>query len=154
MIDAGCGYFREEYRDFAKRMIQLNREDIHGFLTVDDLLGNTDRLTSIVKSGAKGTMELLEYMLKCVADKDTTLHDKQKEMVDAMNLYFHCNRDLRHSGRDQFAVQHAANDLVMFNFKLYMNKIYVGDYTLTGSNYCFMWSEASLKLATEDLLNL
>jgi len=154
MINAGCGYLKDSFELVKQRLIQLNRENVHGYVTVDDLIQKTDRLRTIVTSGAKGSLELLDYMLKCAKDRETTLYDKQKEMVEAMNLYFYCNRDLRHNGRDQFAVQYAVNDLVIMNFKLYLNKIYIADYTLTGVTYSFLWSEESLILATEDLMEL
>ena len=43
MIEAGCGYLRDEYEMFVRRLIEMNQRPRHTYVTADDLLLKTDR---------------------------------------------------------------------------------------------------------------
>nr|WOJ45404.1 lef-9-like protein [Apis mellifera nudivirus] len=154
MIDAGCGYLRDEYVAFLERLIDINKRPRHTYITANDLLLKTDRLPSIIQSGAKGTHEHLKILLNRIADNRTTLHECENDMIALVNKYVSSSQELSRNGRNQFASLYASTDLIIFNGKVYHNKIFLADYTLFGSIGAFMWSAASLQLFVEDLFSL
>lgn len=154
IIDAGCGYLRSEYEAFLERLIEINKRSTHSYVTTDDLLLKTDRLPSIIQSGAKGTLEHLNVLLHRIADNKTTLHDCESDMIALVNKYVSSSQELSHNGRNQFATLYAAADLIIMNGRVYHNKTFLADYRSFGSIGAFMWSNASLQLFTEDLFSL
>uniref|UniRef100_A0A0C9PLM8 HgbA_0 protein n=1 Tax=Fopius arisanus TaxID=64838 RepID=A0A0C9PLM8_9HYME len=154
MIDAGCGYLRNEYEEFLERLMSYNKNPNHTYITADDLILKTNRLPSIVTSGAKGRHEHLNLLLNKISDNNTTLSDCEADMIELVNRYIKSSQDLSHNGRNQFASLYAATDLIIMNGKIFLNKVFICDYSPFASCGTFMWSDASLTLFTEDLLRL
>lgn len=154
MIDAGCGYLREEYELFLDKLIEINARPHHTYVTANDLLLRTDRLPSIFESGAKGTREHLKILLNRIADNRTTLQDCESDMIALVNKYVSSSQELSRNGRNQFASLYAGSDLIIFDGMVYHNKLLLADYTTFGSVGALMWSTASLQLFTEDLFSL
>lgn len=115
---------------------------------------DTPNLRAVVDSGAKGTREHIDVMIKKLVDRDSTLHDAKPDMIALMSKYLTSSQELSRDGRNQFAALYAGVDLVLLNGKLYLNKIYVADYTTFPCIGSLLWNEASLELFTEDLMGL
>lgn len=154
MINAGCGYLRNEFEPFVQRLIELNRENRHSYVTADDLLLKTNRLPSIISSEAKGSKEHLCILMNKIMDNKTTLRDCEGEMISLVNKYITSSQELSRNGRNQFAALYAGSDLIVMHGQIYLNKVFIADYSEFPAAGTFMWSTASLTLFTEDLLNL
>lgn len=151
-IEAGSGYLRDEFEPFERELLRLNRANVHRRVTVYDLLMDTPNLRTVVESGAKGTREHLDVLIKKLRDRDSTLRDAEPDMIALMSKYLTSSQELSRDGRNQFAALYAGVDLVLLNGKLYLNKVYVADYTTFATICSLLWNEASLELFTEDLM--
>lgn len=151
-IEAGSGYLRDEFEPFERELLRLNRANVHRRVTVYDLLMDTPNLRTVVESGAKGTREHLDVLIKKLRDRESTLRDAEPDMIALMSKYLTSSQELSRDGRNQFAALYAGVDLVLLNGKLYLNKVYVADYTTFSSIGSLLWNEASLELFTEDLM--
>lgn len=151
MVEAGCGYLREEYVPFLERLIELNREESHSLVTLDDLLLLTDRIPSMVNSEAKGSKELISMLLTKLSDNRSQLNDNIADMFSLVNKYITSSRELSQDGRNHFVSIYASADLIIMNGCIYHNKIFVCDINPFASVASMIWTEASLVLFAEDL---
>lgn len=153
MNEASAGYLRDEYDDFQKTLIELNKTKQMEFVTIDDILLKTTKLSSIITSQAKGNKDLLDMLLMNISS-NTTLSNCKKSMIDLCNKYIVSSQDLSRNGRKQFTALYAAQDLISFNGNIYINKIFYANYMKFASVGLFLFNEASLELFLEDLINL
>lgn len=155
MNDAAAGYLSEAYDIFQEimRLHALNEEPT--YITVDDILLKSDRLATIVSSGAKGTYDLIELLLRNITStKEKTLTTKVKDMLDLCNKYITSSQELSRTGRKQFAALFAAHDLVCFFEYIYINKRQYANYAYFASAGTFLFNNASYQLFLEDLKGL
>lgn len=145
---------REEFEPFQQELLRLNRSNVHRSVTVFDLMMDTENLRTVVDSGAKGTREHLDVLIRKLTDRKSTLREAEPDMIALMSKYLTSSQELSRDGRNQFAALYAGVDLVLLNGKLYLNKVYVGDYTTFSSICSLLWNEASLELFTEDLMGI
>ena len=155
MNEAAAGYLHNEYEEFQQKLIEHALHTKPTFISTDDILLKTDRLFSIISSKAKGDKELLKLLLQniSIAGSSTGNCLNTKEMVNLFNKYITSSQELSRSGRKEFITLHAAQDLVSFNKKIYLNKICIADYSDFASCGLFLFNEASLELFTQDLIN-
>lgn len=155
MNDASAGYLSDEYDVFQQALIEHNRNEIRQYITADDILLLTDKLSSIVTSGAKGNMGLIDMLLDNISsEKDRTLLDRKKDMLDLCNKYITSSQDLSRNGRKQFAALYAAHDLVVHFSNIYINKCCYANYDRFASAGTFLFNSASLELFLQDLIEL
>lgn len=152
VIEAGCGYLREEYQPFLERLIEINKSNRHSYVTVGDLLLMTDKLASFVKSEAKGSKELVEMLLTKISNNSQVLQDNINDMFGLVNKYITSSRELSHDGRNHFVSIYASNDLVVLNGKLFHNKEFICDLAKFASIGSMLWTTASLDLFVEELI--
>jgi len=150
--DASSGYLRDEYDDFQRNLMHLNAINELSFITIDDLTLRSNKLHSIITSGAKGNHELLNMFLSNITNMPS-LSEYKKNMIDLCNKYIVSNQDLSRNGRKQFIALYASQDLITFNENIYINKIFYANYSFFASAGMFMFNEVSLELFFEDLLN-
>lgn len=152
MNEAAAGYLSDYYDEFqeALRLHALNETPT--YITVDDILLESDRLATVVSSGAKGNLDLIELLLSNISSfNGSTLTDKRKDMLDLCNKYITSSQDLSRNGRKQFAALFAAHDLVSLFDNIYINKVcyaYFGNFASAGT---FLFNSASLKLFVDEL---
>lgn len=152
MMDAACSYLKTEYKQFRSLMIEYNKKSPNRFVTIDDILGKTDLLPSIIESGAKSNPEALKQ-LKSDLYHLSTLEDKRTDMEFQMNRYIQSGQQLSQKGRTQFVALQAMHDEIAYFGFLYLNKVLLADFNNCSSTYCLLFNEASLKLFVTDLLD-
>ncbi|CAH0393254.1 unnamed protein product [Bemisia tabaci] len=150
MIEAGCGYRRQEYETFTEKLLLINSRQERHCLTIDDVLGHKAALTEVVDSGAKGHREMIPILTDSIKSNNT-MHDKCLEMREQLNRYITSGQELRQSGRGQFNCIYASEDLTMVNGCLFLNKDFAFDLKPFTCSYTLRYSEASLKEFLEDL---
>lgn len=153
MNEASAGYLRDEYDDFQKTLIEFNRNKSLDYITIDDILLKTTKLSSVITSEAKGNKDLLDMLLNNISSEES-LANRKKEMIDLCNKYIVSSQDLSRNGRKQFTSLYAAQDLVAFNNNIYINKIHYANYSKFATAGMFLFNEASLELFTEDLIHV
>lgn len=153
-MDALCGYMMHEFDSFMHELARINRNDESTYVTTHDLLLKTNRVPSIITSGAKGTKDHLTLLFQKLTDHDTTLKECESEMIELNNKYITSNQELSRNGRNQFVSLYACNDLVAMMGRIYLNKVLYADYQEFASCATFMWSRASLELFADDLFAL
>lgn len=153
MIDAGCGYLRTEYENFCRLLAQINSRKERFCVTLDDLACDTNVISSIVASGAKGHEETLRLLFDNLRS-DRTLCDQKVAMIDQMNRYISSSQNLRLTGRNQFISLYAAHDLIAFLGCVYVNKHFFADFKPFASVFTLMFNEGSLEEFVEDLKRL
>jgi hypothetical protein len=152
MNEASAGYLSKEYDDFQQALVEHNRNEKPTYITVNDIILQTDRLVTIVTSGAKGSMDLIKMLLENISSANgKTLNDKKKDMLDLCNKYITSSKDLSRNGRKQFAALYAAHDLVSFYTNIYINKVCVASYAPFVCSGVFCFNTASMELFIEDL---
>lgn len=155
MNEASAGYLSDEYDEFQQALIEHNLNEKSEYITANDILLNTNKLSSIVKSGSKGTPELLNMLLNNIdSSKSLTLNDRKKEMLTLCNKYITSSQDLSRNGRKQFAALYAAHDLVSLFSNIYINKCCYASYDGFASAGTLLFNESSLELFLLDLLSL
>lgn len=156
MNEASAGYLCNEYDEFQDALRQHAINEIPKYITVDDILLKTDRLETIVSSGAKGSVDLIELLLKNIssAEDAPTLTSKKKEMLELCNKYITSSQELSSTGRKQFASLFAAQDLVVLFSLIYINKVCYADFGDFASAATFLFNKASLQLFIRDLKEL
>lgn len=154
MIEVGCGYLHKEFDDFCHELIRLNaRPDTHSMVTADDLLLLTQKLGSIIKSGAKGHEESLVALMINMHSTDS-LYKKRKEMIDQLNRYIASSQELSHSGREGFSLHYAAHDIIVMLGHIFLNKYHIADYNDFASIGTFVFNQSSLDVFIHDLEQL
>lgn len=155
MNDASAGYLSDEYDEFQQALIKHNETETRQYITVGDLLLKTNKLPSIVTSGAKGNVELIQMLLTNISsDNRRTLHDRRKDMLDLCNKYITSSQDLSRNGRKQFASLYAAHDLISHFSNIYINKCCFANYNNFASAGTLLFNNASLELFLQDLIDL
>lgn len=153
MIDAGCGYLRTEYENFCHLLAQINSRKERFCVTLDDLACDTNVISSIVASGAKGHEETVRLLFDNLRS-DRTLCDQKVDMIDQMNRYISSSQNLRLTDRNQFISLYAAHDLIAFLGCVYVNKHFFADFKPFTSVLTLMFNEGSLEEFVEDLKRL
>lgn len=153
MIDAGCGYLRSEYEDFCRLLVEINSRTERFCVTLDDLTRDTNVISSIVESGAKGHEETMRALFENLRS-DRTLCDQKAAMIDQMNRYITSSQNLRSTGRNQFISLYAAHDLTAMMGCVYVNKRFYADYKPFASVGTLMFNEGSLDEFLQDLKRL
>lgn len=150
--EAGAGYLADEHDYFQELLRQHTENETPSYIKVSDILLETERLPSIVTSGAKGNINLIEMLLDNISSVNgKTLTDKTKDMIDLCNKYITSSQDLSRNGRKQFAALYSAHDLVSFNGNIYINKLCYANYEDFASAGTFLFNNTSLKLFVLDL---
>lgn len=150
MIDAGCGYLRDEYEDFCRLLVEINSRKERFCVTLDDLACDTNLISSIIESGAKGHEETVRLLFDNLRS-DRTLCDQKAAMVDQMNRYISSSQNLRLTGRNQFISLYAAHDLTAMMGFVYVNKQFYADFKPFASVCTLMFNEGSLDEFVADL---
>lgn len=150
--EASAGYLQDEYDEFQRLLVHYNKTIPLSFISLDDMTLQGDKLISIVRSGAKGSKELLDLLLTNIMSTKS-LTERKKDMIDLCNKYISSNQDLSRNGRKQFTSLYAAQDLIAFNENIYINKVFYANYSNFASASTFMFNEASLELFLIDLQN-
>lgn len=153
MIDAGCGYLRSEYEEFCRLLVEINSRKELFCVTLDDLALDTNVISSIVESGAKGHDETMRLLIDNL-HSDLTLCDRKTAMIDQMNRYITSSQNLRLTGRNQFISLYAAHDLMGVMGCLFVNKSFYADYKPFASVGTLMFNEGSLDEFIKDLKRL
>lgn len=122
-------------------------------LTIDDVLLETNILTSIVNSGAKGTREHLDMLLTNLYTCPD-LEQLKEKMVRQYKLYISSSRNLGLNGRSQFSCLYAIHDLIILHGNVCLNKIILADYKTSGIMFSFMFTQAALDYTLKDLESL
>lgn len=152
MIEAGCGYLAEEYDEFCDMLRLLNRTRNSYCLTLDDLLGESALIPSIVESGAKGQKETMKLFFDKLYDNSVRLPDNQPQTsIDQMNRYISSGQLLRHNGRTQFILIYCESELKSSLGTVYLNGLSYVDFKPFVSNFAFMFNEASMSECIKDL---
>lgn len=152
--DALCGYLREEFIELEQWMIEINQKNPYKYIGVDDIIDETNTLDGFYLSGAKGTYLHKELFYKNLLNRTDTLNDQEKQQLDAANNYVFSRNDLSKNGRALFILLSAANDLRIQSFVLYHNTVLLMNLIYCPTFVFFLWSNASLELCIEDIMNL
>lgn len=153
--NAAAGYLSDEYDEFQHALRVHNKNEAPSFVTVADLCLKTDRLPSVVTSGAKGSFELISMLLSNISTSNAkSFADRKKEMLDLSNKYISSSQDLSRNGRKVFASLYAAHDLVVFFHNIYLNKQCMANYSQFASTGTMLFNNASLDLFISDLKSL
>lgn len=147
-----AGYELDAYADFQQLLIDTSVNEPWSFVTVNDLLLKTDRLPSIIRSGAKGTKYLLKLFLSKISSTDT-LFDLKKDLIELYNKYVISSQDLSRDGRKQFTCNYASIDMVNENNFIYVNKIVYADYSDFASAILLNINNSSIFAFVLDLEN-
>lgn len=150
--EALAGYFSDYYDEFQKKLIELNQNEEPVFISIDDILLETNNLTDIIESRTKGTYEHIN-MLHTKLKSNTSLFDNTTEMINKYNKYIDSSKSLSIHGRKQFTGLYGSQDLIAFNGLIYLNKIPLVDYTNFSSCGLGIFNAASLDLAVQDLIS-
>lgn len=150
MIEAGCGYLREEYEEFCRLLVEINSRKETSCVTLDDVEKDTGVIRGIVQSGAKGHDETLDMLYEGLRS-ERTLWDQKSAMVEQMNRYISSSQTLRHTGRSLFVSLYAAHDLTTFLGCVYVNKRLYADYRPFASVGPLMFNKGSLDEFIADL---
>lgn len=150
---------RDDFLPFLDRLIEVNQSPNHSYVTLDDLLiinnqNHTDRIPSMVKSEAKGSLELIYMLLKKITDNRNVLNDNIDNMYNLVNKYITSSRELSQDGRNHFVSIYASNDLIILNGYVFHNTVFICDLNPFASIAPMLWTEASLVLFAEDLRTL
>lgn len=152
MNQAAASYLSKEYDEFQKCLVHHNINEKPTFLSVADLCLQTDRIPSIVSSGAQTNPDLIPMMLNNISPKNSkTLTELKPDMLNLCNNYISSSKELSRNGRKAFAALYAAHDMVALNGNLYINKVPYANYTKFASCFAFSYTEASLLLCLEEL---
>lgn len=155
MIEAGCGYLKREYVEFCKVLRELNETKNSYCITLDDLLQNTDTISSIVRSGAKGHDETMKMFFDKLYDNSTSLSENQTQSsIEQMNRYITSGQRLRQNGRTQFILIYCESELKSSFGTVFLNTVPYVDFKPFFSNFAFMFNEASLNECVTDLKNM
>lgn len=152
MVETGCGYNRQEYQEFRKKIIAYNKEPHRNVITLQDLFGNSQKLMSIPLSGAKGS-ELSFQILMNNLRTSSQLTDRKDELLYQMDRYIESSKKMSNLGHNQFVMLYSIQDLIALNGNIYLNKIHFADYKKFSSAFCLMFNEASLDSFIHDLEN-
>jgi hypothetical protein len=154
MMDAGSSYMASEFKQFQKLIIADSAKKEYFAVTVDDVLLRTDVLESVVRSGAKGTMDSLAKLKKNLTTEEDPSVREEASLVQ-MQRYVHSARNLSQKGRRQFVSLYAANDLMVLLGNVSINKKFIANFrTFASAMETFAFNEASLTLFLEDLQRL
>lgn len=154
MMDVGCGYLNAEYDDFCEKLRYLNAQETSYCLTIDDYLRRTDRIPSIVASGAKGHVEFMDMFFDKLNGRSNRLSNSQVESsIVQINRYILSGRKIRHTAREQFVLVYCEDELKSSFGKLFLNTKPYADFKPFFSSCTFMFNEASLKECLKDLLS-
>lgn len=149
-----CGYLREEFIELEQWLIEVNQKNPYNYIGVDDLIGETDTLDMFYQSGAKGTEMHKDLFYKSLKNHTETLNDQEQKQEDAANNYVFSRNDLSKNGRALFILLSAANDLKIQSFVLYHNTVCLMNLFYCPTFILFLWSNVSLDLCIEDIMNL
>lgn len=105
----------------------------------------------MVKSEAKGSLELIYMLLKKITDNRNVLNDNIDNMYNLVNKYITSSRELSQDGRNHFVSIYASNDLIILNGYVFHNTVFICDLNPFASIAPMLWTEASLVLFAEDL---
>lgn len=153
--EAAAGYLRDEYDVFQEmlRLHSLNEKPT--FVGVADVCLKTDRLPSVVTSGAKGNFDLIQMLLSNISSSNSkSFAERKKEMLDLSNKYITSSQDLSRTGRKLFASLYAAHDLIVFFHNIYLNKRCFANYFRFASAGTFLFNKSSLDLFVNELESL
>lgn len=154
MNEAAAGYLSDESEVFFKFLSDFIGNEEMQFLTVDDLLLETTKLISIVTSGAKGSIEMIDMLLNGITE-DVNLKEKIKEHLKMYDKFIKSGKKLSIDGRKQFAVLCALQDLISYFSFICLDMHLLADYVqFATAPMTFMYNEASLQLCWKDIKNL
>ncbi|KAE9530100.1 hypothetical protein AGLY_011562 [Aphis glycines] len=129
MIEAGCGYLHQEYDEFCTLLRHLNNNVIITPLTFDNVIGKTERLTDIIRSGTKGHMETLNVFQQSMFNNiNRSLEEQIRPSKEQMSRYITSGQELRSTGRERFILLYSQSELkssfgtIYLNNKPYINK--------------------------------
>lgn len=150
--EAAAGYLSDEYDEFQDALRLHTLYEKPTFVSVSDVCLKSDRLSSIVASGAKGNLDLIHMLLNNISNLNAkSFADRKKEMLDLSNKYISSSQDLSRNGRKVFASLYAAHDLVVFFHNIYLNKRCFANYSKFASTGTMLFNKASLDLFVNDL---
>lgn len=153
--NAAAGYLSAEYDEFQKALRAHNKMEHPTYVGITDVCLTTDRLPSVVNSGAKGSFELISMLLSNISTSNAkSFADRKKEMLDLSNKYISSSQDLSRNGRKVFASLYAAHDLIVFFHNIYLNKQCLANYSTFASTGTLLFNNASLDLFIGDLYAL
>jgi hypothetical protein len=151
--NVGITYLKEEFNMFRKRYKNLKQETL---ITLDDMLMRNDTLHSIVESGAKGSMMSLNVFFEnLIRDDDPTslrLQERKTEMMEQMNRYIDSSTLLSKTGRSQFVLLTAFEDLIVLSGIVYLNGRPLLDMRDASLSFSLMFDEAALCAFFDDCM--
>lgn len=151
-LNAGSGYLREEFLKFNEILNHLNETKNKYLITFDDIVRRTTVLEDIIKSGAKGHMELLDDFTKNLFQEANTKKDRLENMVDQMFRYVVSSQNIRKMGRLLFASLCLFLDLITVFGEVYNVKEYFADFKTFSAATCTIgFNEASCCEFLKDL---
>lgn len=152
--EAYAGYYRGEQSTlFHSAQRQFNRTKQTTLVGAADLLGEGNRITGIVDSGAKGNHNLVDMLLRNLGPEGgRSLTSCYDSMLTMNNAYIASSQDLSRNGRKQFAVLFAAHDLVMVLNILMLNGVALADFIDFACAGLFLYNQATLDLSLSDLI--
>lgn len=152
---AAAGYLSDEYDEFQEALRLHNLYEKPTFVSVADVCLKTNRLPSVVTSGAKGSLDLINMLLSNISSSNAkSFTDRKREMLDLSNKYISSSQELSRAGRKVFASLYGAHDLISFFHNIYLNKRRFANYSQFASSGTMLFNEASLDLFVRDLETL
>jgi hypothetical protein len=150
LLELGISIRQKEFNSLYQKINHINSLPTITCLTIDDVLLKTNFLPSIVQSGAKGTEQHLEMLLKNLFTCPDFDQLKEK-MIRQYKLYITSSRNLGLNGRSQFSSLYAIHDLIILNGILCLNKTILADYKTSGIMFTYMYPKAALDQTLKDL---
>lgn len=151
MIEAGCGYLRNEYTEFCQQVRHLNANNNTYCLTVRDLMRETSLIMDVVKSEAKGYAETLGQFFDKLNDGSHQLSDEHLDgSIEQMNRYISSGQQVRQDGRERFILIYSESELKVSFGTVFLNTKPYADFKPMFSTFAFMFNEASLNECVND----
>ncbi|UDM55435.1 Lef-9 [Phenacoccus solenopsis nudivirus] len=128
MLEAGSSFLKDEFAEFTKTLDDINQRNVY-VITFDDLLGRTERISSIVKSEAKGHKKSIEEFNRRLFDRDLKFKnfEHQRESKNQMNKYINSSVNVQNIGRESFILINSQQDLKINTGNVFLNNVPFAD---------------------------
>lgn len=152
--NAACGYLYKEYLEAKQLMMDVNRENPYGFITIRDLLGETRVLSDFHESESRGSELHRQQYLQRLHDNTSTLNDFKDLYEKIANSYVQSRNSLSCDGRDLFKMSCAANGMLIYAWQIVLNSQYLMNVFWSPTFILFVFTRVSLDLFIDDIMRL
>lgn len=147
-----CGFETYNHKRLLDKLIKFNASNNNGDLItvgVRDLTCTKGtNLSLITKHKIKGHENSIKDLIKTIKEKPSWDIINERRHIQT-ERYINSSKNLKNSGRKQFTILCALNDLVVRNGHLYLNKMYLAN---LNENICFTYfnfNKAALQYAIQ-----